>query len=151
MPYSSKVGILLLLDPEPPPTLTVSWLSPTIRMTCSHRRSSMSGASLPCTWAQLSPDASWHATLLLDAAVGNIATVRHATPRTCRNDQDSTDRLWYDKKHVGIAGWPDLRPDLRGVSAQGLQNPGSHTLALAQEAEQDVLCSNVVVACETQR
>ncbi len=54
-------------------------------------------------------------------------------------------------KHVGIAGWPDLRPDLRGVSAQGLQNPGSHTLALAQEAEQDVLCSDVVVAYETQR
>ena len=55
------------------------------------------------------------------------------------------------KQHVNIAGWPDLRPDLRGVSAQGLQNPGSHTLALAQEAEQDVLCADVVVACEAYR
>ena len=35
VPYSSRVGILLLLEPEPPPTLTVSWLSPTIRMTYS--------------------------------------------------------------------------------------------------------------------
>ena len=35
VPYSSRVGILLLLEPEPPPTLTVSWLSPTIRITCS--------------------------------------------------------------------------------------------------------------------
>ena len=55
------------------------------------------------------------------------------------------------REHAGSAGWPDLRPNLRGVSAQGFQHPGSYALALAQEAEQDVLCADVVVACEAHR
>ena len=43
VPYSSSVGILLLLLPLPPPTLTVSWLSPTMRITC--------GAHAQCFWS----------------------------------------------------------------------------------------------------
>ena len=41
----------------------------------------------------------------------------------------------------------DLCADLGGVSSQGLQDPSCHTLALTQEAKQDVLRTNVVVAC----
>lgn len=40
-----------------------------------------------------------------------------------------------------------LCADLAGVSAQGLQHACSHALALAQQAQQDVLRANVVVAC----
>ena len=37
VPYSSRVGILLVPELAPPtPAPTASWLSPTIRMTCSN-------------------------------------------------------------------------------------------------------------------
>ena len=40
-----------------------------------------------------------------------------------------------------------LRADLLRVGAQGLEHAGGHALALAQQAQQDVLGANVVVAC----
>ena len=40
-----------------------------------------------------------------------------------------------------------LRSDLGGVSPQRLQHTCCHTLSLAQQAEQDVLGADVVVAC----
>ena len=39
-----------------------------------------------------------------------------------------------------------LRPDLGGVCAQGLQNPGCHALPFPQQPQEDVLCADVVVA-----
>lgn len=39
-----------------------------------------------------------------------------------------------------------LSADLLGVGAQGLQHAGGHALTLAQQAQQDVLRANVVVA-----
>ena len=41
----------------------------------------------------------------------------------------------------------NLCADLGGVSSQGLQHSGCHTLTLTQEAQQNVLCANVVVTC----
>jgi len=41
----------------------------------------------------------------------------------------------------------DLRADLGGVGAEGLEDAGGDALALAQQAQQDVLGADVVVAC----
>ena len=44
----------------------------------------------------------------------------------------------------------DLSPDLAGICAQRIQAACSHALAFPQQAEQNVLCANVVVTCTKQ-
>ena len=63
VPYSSSVGILLLLLPLPPPTLTVSWLSPTMRMTCGAHRATRHAddrGALPADAAEELPQVSFN-------------------------------------------------------------------------------------------
>ena len=116
VPYSSKVGVLLLLWEPPTPAPTGSWLSPIMRTTCTHASVSKEQGDMCSAGA---------------CAQGGRAT-RALLP-----------------SHESAAGdfWTHLVTNLAGLRAHRLQHTGSDALALAQEAEEDVLGADVAVAC----
>ena len=142
VPYSSRVGILLLLLPLPPPTLTVSWLSPTMRITCMlpHATVQESAVSKQCR--------------ILVCLAGQAD---HREPLAVSHGHAHWQRFSCcgspgERMHAASMCEPRgsmacLRADLGGVRAQRLQHARRDALALAQQAQQDVLRADVVVAC----
>lgn len=126
VPYSSRVGSLLEPGPEPPPAAapTASWLSPTMRMTWERTLS-------PCSEKHM-VSTDWCHVLV-------------SSNRLLIRSQQAISKTLCCRQHAeGNCKSPHLH-------TQRLQHPRGNAIALPQHTQQDVLCADVVVACEGSR